>query len=242
MSTPIDRAESWLKQHERIIIASFTLTLGIWGFNKWVDVSAHNADTAAAVAKTAQATADAQAKAYQDYIAKQTALYEADRAASDAKILTLMQTIASRDAKAATAVQQAQQPKTPTQAVTDLETAYTLPAPVVTTDTGATVPTADLQLFTVTKIQGDTCQADLTDTKEAVTTSQAETESAQKMVTDLQGQVKQDAVTLAAHDKDAAAQIDKVKKDARRSKWHIFWWGYGAGFASREAVKHIFGF
>lgn len=230
---------SWLQKHERIVIAAFVLALGIWGFNKWVDVSAHNADAAASQARVAEFASDQQAKQYQDFIAKQTALYEQDKAASDAKILTLMQTIANRDTKAATAIAQVSGTKTPPQAVKDLESVYQLPQPIAPTDTGAVVPTVDLQLFTVTKIQADACSADLTDTKEALTTSQSETASAQKMVENLQGEVKQDAVTLKAHDDASAKEIAQVKADARKSGWHKFWAGVVVGFLGRQAIPAI---
>jgi hypothetical protein len=237
---------SWLQRHERIIIAAFVLALGIWGFNKWVDVSARNADAAASVAKTAQVQADAQQKQYQDFIAKQTALYEQDRAASDAKILTLMNTIANRDNKAAGKIAGVTNPNnTPIQVITDLNEAYqgklNLDPTPITSDGRLVFSPFTVEQFTATKIQSDTCSADLTDMKTSLTTSESETASAQVMVADLQGQVKQDDVTLKAHDDAAAAEVKKVKADARKSKWHIFWWGYGAGFASRQAIKHFLG-
>lgn len=233
---------TWLQKHERIIIAFFVLSLGIWGFNKWVDKSAHDADVAAAVAKTDQQTQDAAMQKMQDYIARQQKQYAEDKAAEDAKILTLTQAIANRDSKAAQTIVQVQQPKTPTQAVTDLQSAYTnLPAPVTVTDSGATVPTADLQLFTVTKIEHDVWNLDLKDKDAQLTSCQAEVSGAEKMVTDLQGEVKQDAVTLAAHDDASKKEIAQVKDDARKSKWHWFWVGVVAGFLGRQEIKSTTG-
>jgi hypothetical protein len=236
--TPVQQQLTWLQRHERIIIAFFVLSLGIWGFNKWVDKSAHDADVAAAVAKDNRTAQDAALQKMQDYIAQQQQQYAADKAAEDAKILSLMTAIANRDAKAAQTITQVQAPKTPTQAVTDLQGAYTnLPAPVTVTDSGATVPTADLQLFTVTKIEHDVWSLDLKDKDSQLTSCQAEVSNDEKMVTDLQGEVKQDQITLNAHDEQAKKDIAQVKANARKSKWHWFWAGVVAGFLARQEIK-----
>ena len=128
-----------------------------------------------------------------------------------------MQAIATRDATASTKIATVEQPKTPTQAVTDVQTAYTnLPAPITVTDLGATVPTADLQLFTVTKIQSDTCSADLTDTKSELADSQKTVSQGESLITSLQNEVHQDAVDLKAHDDAAAASLKSEKAQARK--------------------------
>ncbi len=229
---------SWFQRHERIIIAAFVLTLGIYGFNRWAERSVNDAKAQQAIAVQVQASQDKATALLKAQVDAQSAQFAQSQAEMKQEILSLVNAIATRDAAASTKITQVEQPKTPPQAVTDLQAAYTnLPAPVVLTDAGATVPTADLQLFTVTKIQSDTCSADLTDTKSELADSQKTVSQGEALIANLQSEIKQDAVDLKAHDDTHAAEVKTLKAEARRSKWHWFWAGVVAGFTGREAIK-----
>ena len=228
---------SWLKDHERIVITFLILSFGIYGFNHWLDKSAVDATTKVTVAEQAAAESKAVTAQALAQLAQQQAQFNEAETARDVQIADLIHQIASRDAASATRVKAVQAPKTPTQAVADVQLNYSLPAPIVVTGDGADVPTADLQLFTTTKINGDTCLGDLQDTRtelSAVTTGLAQASNLlvtkDGVIADLQaGEVK----TKAAND----AEVGKLKADARKSKWRWFWAGFATGFMGRSAMK-----
>ena len=59
--TPIVRAETWLKQHERLIIVALVLAVSAFGLNKYFDVASAKADAKVVIAE--QLAADAKANA-----------------------------------------------------------------------------------------------------------------------------------------------------------------------------------
>jgi phage host-nuclease inhibitor protein Gam len=237
MSTPVV-SQSWLQRHERIVIAFFILSLGIYGFNRWADKSANDAKTQQAIAQQVQASQDKTAALLKAQVDAQSAQFAQSQAEMKQEILSLVSAIAQRDAAAQSEVAEVSLPKTPSQAVTDLQVAYTnLPATIGVTDTGAVVPTSDLQVFTVTKIQSDTCSADLADTKSELADSQRVVSQSESLITNLQSEVIQDAIDLKSHDAAAAAELKTVKAQARKSKFKIFWVGVVTGFLGRSAIK-----
>lgn len=247
MSTPvapetpvawIQSKESWLKQHERIIIALFVLSLGIWGFNKWVDVSANNAKIQASISAQAQIAQDTTVKQLQAQMVAQQQQFSQSQAEMKAEVLSLVSAIAQRDAKAATQIQAVTQPKTPTQAVADLTTAYPkLPDPPVVTDGGATVSTADVQQFTVAKIEGDTAKADLDDTKTELTKTNTTLSQAVSLLGTKDTVIAGLQTDIKTHDKACEDSKTEMKKAARRDKWHSFL--YGAATVGALALKFM---
>lgn len=235
MSTP--QNQSWLQRHERIVIAFFLLTLGIWGFEKWADKSVNDAKAQVAIAQTAQAQQDASVKALQAQLVQQTQQFAASQVEMKTEILSLVSAIAERDAATQSKVVEISAPKTPTQAVTDLQTTYTLPAPVVVTSDGADIPTVDIQQFTLAKLEGDTAASDLKDTQSELGVAQGNLAQCNTLVGTLQKAVSQDATDLKAHDDAAAKDLKLAKADARRGKWRSFWLGFVAGFVGRSAIK-----
>ena len=219
----VQAKESWLKQHERIIIAFFVLSLGIWGFNKWVDVSANNAKIQASISAQAQISQDTTVKQLQAQMATQAQQFSQSQAEMKAEVLSLVSAIAQRDAKAAQQIQVVTAPKTPTQAVADLTTAYPrLPDAPVVTDGGATVSTADFQQFTVAKIEGDTAKADLDDTKTELTKTNTTLSQAVSLLGTKDTVIAGLQTDIKTHDKACEDSKVEIKKQARKGKWHAF--------------------
>lgn len=235
----LDTYLKWFVAHERTIIIALVLSFAFFGTNKYINYAAHKADVEASVSAKDAATQKALVDQMTQTMAQHDAAAEQERAAKDQEIATLVQTIVARDAATQKKVVEVTAPKTPPQAVADLNAAYpALPTPLVATDSGANVPTLDLQQFTATKILSDACSADLTDTKEQLTDSQANTASALTQVTDrdnlIAGMKVEDVKTAKAFSDEKA----KLVADARKSKWRWFWTGVVTGFLGREAIKH----
>jgi hypothetical protein len=240
MSTPVPAATqplSWLQKHERLILGTMVLAVVLFLGNRWFDKSAADADVRAAAAVQVVAVQDAASKQLAAQAAQQTALLAQQITADKQEIASLVATVASRDAASTTKVTNVSGSKTPTQAVSDLSTEYTLAAPVTTTADGADIPTVDIQQFTVAKIEGDTAAADLKDTTSELHISQGDLTSCQGVVSTLQKQVAQDVTDLKAHDDAAAKDLKAAKADARKSKLHWFLVGFVSGFVGRSAIK-----
>jgi hypothetical protein len=231
-------AQTWFQKHERIVIALFALTLGVWGFNKWVDVSANNAKTQAAVSEQARVAQDTTVKQLQAQMATQAQQFSQSQAEMKAEVLSLVSAIAQRDAKAAQQIQIVTAPKTPTQAVADLTTAYPkLPDAPVVTDGGATVSTADVQQFTVAKIEGDTAKADLDDTKTELTKTNTTLSQAVSLLGTKDTVIAGLQLDVTKHDKACEDSKTELKREARKDKWHAFL--AGAGTVAVIAMKFM---
>ncbi len=230
-------SQTWLQKHERIVIAFLILCLGVYGFNRWTEKSVNDAKTQQAIAQQYQVQQDKTTAVMQAALQQQAAQQAQHDAETKQEIVALMAAISARDAATQTKVVEVQQPKTPTQAVTELEAAYTLPAPVTVTDAGAVVPTADIQQFTVAKIEHDAFVLDFKDTKSQLTSCQAEVTGDEGLIAGYQKQVAQDQIDLKAHDDKAAADLKTAKAEARRGKWHTFWAGFVSGFLGRQIIK-----
>jgi hypothetical protein len=236
MSTPTVTI-SWLKAHENIAIAVLALVLGLYGFNRWTEKSVNDAKAQVAIAQTAQAQQDASVKALQAQLTAQTQQFAASQTEMKTEILSLVSAIAQRDAATQSKVVEVSAPKTPTQAIVDLQAAYNLPAPVTVTGTGADIPTIDIQQFTVAKLEGVTAASDLKDTVSELTVTQGNLTECNSLVGTLQKAVAQDKTDLDAHDKAAADTLKLTKDEARRGKFKAFWYGFVAGFIGRSVIK-----
>jgi hypothetical protein len=234
VSTPVK--VSWLKEHERIVITFLVLSFGIFGFNHWLDKSATDAKIQAVFAGQVAAQSKATADQALAQLAQQQAAFVAAEQAHEKVEASLAAAIASRDTALVSRVTQVEAPKTPTQAVTDLDNAYTLPVPLTVTADGADVPTADLQLFTVTKIEGATCTQDLQDTRSELTATTDSLNQATKLISTAESTITDlkaaDVKTAAAN----AAEVKDLKAQARKHGWRWFWAGFAAGFAGRSAM------
>lgn len=225
VSATVTKELSWLQKHERIVIVALILAAGTFGWNRWIDHAAVAADARAAAAAQVVAIQDAASKALAAQSAQQMVLLNQQIDADKQEMASLVASIASRDADSGRRVIDVTGPKTPSQAVSDLSTAYILPIPVVPTADGADVPTVDLQQFTVAKITGDTAKQDLKDTQTELSSAQGVLATCVTTVDDLRKQTLQDQVDLKAHDTQAAADVKAVKADARKKERNWFFKG-----------------
>jgi autotransporter translocation and assembly factor TamB len=233
----LDNYLKWFQSHERLLLVALVMGFGAWGFNHWVDRSAESASNKAAVAAqiaVVQHDADVKIAAV---VAQQTAQFQQESVQREAEMARLLSQMASRDAASNNRVTAVTQPKTPSQAVVDLQSTYTLNAPVAVTADGADVPVADLQQFTVAKIEGDTAKADLVDTKKELDSTQqllasaiADWDASRNQVAGLNAEIK---TTIDAKD----AEIKAVKATARKSKRNWFIAGFVTGFVARHFVN-----
>lgn len=228
---------TWIQKHERVIIVFLVLLVGGWLGNQYLNKSAETAhDNAVVTLEVAKAQSEAN-KQIAAQMAIQTAAFESDRVARQQEQQSFLAAIASRDRALSANIAAASKPKTPPEAVNDLSTAYKLPEPVVPTDIGAVVPTADLQLFTVTKLKGDVCSQDLADTSKLLASSQAGEKQATDLVTGLQAQVKGKDDEIKKINSANVAEVKDLKAQARKSKRDWFIAGFVAGLATRIIAK-----
>lgn len=219
----LDTYLKWFQSHERLLLVLSVLVLAGYGFNKWVDVSANNAKIQASISAQAQITQDATVKQLQAQMASQAQQFSQSQAEMKAEVLSLVSAIAQRDAKAAQQIQVVTAPKTPTQAVADLTTAYPrLPDTPVVTEGGATVSTADVQQFTVVKIEGDTAKADLNDTKTELTKTNTTLSQAVSLLSTKDTVIAGLQTDITKHDKACEDSKVEIKKQARKNRWHAF--------------------
>jgi predicted ribosome quality control (RQC) complex YloA/Tae2 family protein len=230
----LDSYLKWFAAHERTLIIALVMGLGVWGFNHRVDKTSDVATQKALIAKQAADAANQITATALQQMAQQQAAFNQATAVRDAEIVTLTNQIASRDAASATRVKAVEAPKTPTQAVADVQTNYVLPAPITVTADGADVPTADLQLFTVTKINGDTCTNDLQDTRtELSTTTAGLTQATGLLVTKDKAIADLEAADVKTAEANAA-EVKQIKAEARKSKFHWFLTGVLIGLGLRS--------
>jgi hypothetical protein len=234
----LDTYLKWFESHERILIVAMVLGVSAFGLNKWLDKSAIDAASKAAVAQQVAAVQhDADVKVAAA-IAQQTALFNHEQQVREQEMATLVSAIASRDLAANTKIKTVTQPKTPSQAVTDLQATYQLAVPVTVTDSGAEVPTVDLQQFTVAKIEGDTAKADLVDTRKELDTTTHSLVSATSLVGALQNQVTGLQVEIKDNAVANQMEIAALKAKARKSKLAWFKGGVVVGFFGGLVVGH----
>ena len=228
----------WFKSHERILSLLLIVSIVGYGINRWVDVSANNAKAQAAVSEQARVAQDTTVKQLQAQMISQAQQFSQSQAEMKAEVLSLVSAIAQRDARAAQQIQVVTAPKTPTQAVADLTTAYPkLPDAPVVTDGGATVSTADVQQFTVAKIEGDTAKADLDDTKTELTKTNTTLAQAVSLLGTKDTVIAGLQLDVTKHDKACEDSKTELKKEARKSKLRWFEAGIVVGFVGRQLIK-----
>ena len=234
----LDKYLVWFKAHERLLIILAVLAVGIRGWDGWLDKSATDAKTQAAVAAQSAQAAKTAVDQQAALMAQQIAQFNQRETLLEQEKTSLVAALASRDAASSKRVTDVTAPKTPTQAIQDLSTTYTLSAPVTVTADGADVPTADLQQFTVAKIEGDTAKSDLVDTQKELADTTASLKNATDVIGGFQTQVSDLNVLNAKDAKQCDADKKVLKAEARKSKWHWFLTGLIAGFVGREAISH----
>lgn len=237
--------ESYLKllrAHERLIVIAMILTVGYFGWNKWLDKSAMDAQTKAAVAQQiAQVQRDADAK-IASAVTQQTALFNQAEARYEQEIASLVNAVASRDAASTKQVTRVQQSNTAEQAVADLNQAYgvTLPSPL-SVEQVTSIPLSDLQAFSTAAIERDTAVADLHDTKTQLDATKTQLDSAVSLNGSLQGQVTGLKNEITLDNTAAKKELDSCKASARKGKMTWFKRGFVFGFISGLVTGHAVG-
>lgn len=225
VSTSAKRAESWLIQHERLIVIFLVLIFGGWLGNRWMNYSAEQAKSALAVQQAASQAAAAQAalaaQTYQvsiDALAKQTAALDASQRARNAGLAK-------------------QQTATTTFPPDQVVTLWQGLLPGI--NKGNIVPTADggykvdagPAIDTVNTLEEvPVLRANLSDeTKLADTTQTA--------LTSCSALVDKQKTEIAEDKKTCDAKTASLKADARKSKRTFFILGFISGLATRIFVK-----
>lgn len=236
----LDTYLKWFQAHERLILVLVVLSFGSWGFSRTLGYLASHADARATVAQQAADAAKTQNAQLAAQVALQaTALQQAESEQERASA-ALLASIGQRDSTSQGKVGVVQQPKTPSTAVADLQGVYNLPTPVTVTATGADIPTEDIQLFTVAKIEGDTAKADLLDEQKIAADVTANLTQANGLISAYKTEVDGLNGQIVLDKKACTAQVTAIKADARKSKSKWFKIGvvvgFVAGFMSGHAI------
>jgi DNA repair exonuclease SbcCD ATPase subunit len=233
----LDSYIKWFEAHERALIVALVMGVGVYGFNHWVDKSAEAAANRAAISAQLAENAKEQDAKNAALVAQLQTAFNAQQQQRDAEIANLVAAIAQRDAAATQKVTEVKQIKNPPEAIQALTNAYAvLPAPMFATTDGADVPVEDLKEFTITKIEGDAAKADLKDTQQQLATMETSFSDLSGVNTGLQTRIDGLTVLVSKNDKACTDEKNSLKADARKSKWHTFWWGFITGFGTRSVI------
>lgn len=242
MFSDLGKDFTWIQRHERIVVIAMVLIAGSFGFSKWLDKSAMDATSKAAVAQQVAAVQhDADLK-IAAAVAQQTTLFNQERQAREQEMASLVAAIASRDAASNNRVKNVLAPKETPAVLADLWAAYSDvdgfdPAPI-TPDGKIAFSVPVVQQFTATRLKLDTVTADLADTKKELDVTQQGLVGATALVTSLQGQVTGLQTELKTQGAASQAEIALVKAKARKSKMSWFKGGFVLGFVSGLFVGH----
>jgi len=227
-SQVVTNTESWLKQHETIIICVLILTGVLFVVQKYFDVSSlienHKFQQAQATLAVQQQAANAsldQAKAL-------LAQYQQEFAQAEAANAQLVASMANRNKTLV--VQQAVDAKaTPTDLATRWET-LTNTTGIVDTSSGFTVPQTSA-VETVQQLeQVPVLKQNLTDETTKETNDNAALTKANDLIA--QGKIAVNGLTLELSDqtKSCTAQVSAVQATAKKKTLKTFFAGFVAGF------------
>lgn len=236
----LDTYIKWFESHERLLLVALVMGLGVYGFNHWVDKSAENAKIQAALSAQIAESAKEQDAKNAAYVATLQASFNQQQQMRDQEIANLVAVVAQRDAVAAKKVAEVKQITTSPEAIQALVNVYpVLPAVMTATADGADVPLEDLKEFTVTKIERDAFVEDIKSQASIIVSKTQSFEQLTAVNAGLTTRIDGLTVLVATNDKACSDEKKSLKAEARKGKWHTFWWGFGSGVAAREAV-HIF--
>jgi len=231
----LEQISSYLRRHEGMILGIAFLSVALFLGNKYLNYEAAATNK---VAQQAQAIAAQQQVIVNNLTQQlQTAQQHSDAlvahlAANDAKqeaeIANLKATLAQKQ-------QQVQVEPLP-EVAAEWNSQIKIPDGVRNTPTGLTITEAAARATVEELIEVPTLQNEVDDLKQMVDDASTTIESQQttiKAADDLAASLKvQITDDNAAH----AKEITALKAAARKSKFKIFWIGYGLGFVSREAI------
>jgi 2',3'-cyclic-nucleotide 2'-phosphodiesterase (5'-nucleotidase family) len=236
------RAETWIKQHERLVLAVIA-GLALWFAIGKIDALIANHDHAnLEQAKVAAAVQQEKNEA----LAKQMAQHDADVEALAAKVEARDAQLTQLQAQLVTALTK-QQAADRTMSQPELATRWLQLVPEadpLTLDPkgGLRVSTEGARATVIELEKAPVLQKQLDAKAEQLTNAQAMLTAEGQQVLDRDGLItglKKQAVLDAGVCQDT---IKTVKDDARKSKRKWFLWGFVAGFVSRQAIKSYTGF
>jgi hypothetical protein len=239
----LDTYLKWFESHERLIIILMVLVAGSFGLSKWLDKSAMDAASKAAVAQQVAAVQHDADQKIAAAIAQQTSLFNQMQQAHEQEMASLVAAVASRDAASTTKIKTVLEPKSITDVLADLAHAYThinFDPTAITQDGKLAFALPVVQQFTATKIEDETAKADLTDTKKELDSTVTSLGSCTTLVGSLQTQVTglQKEIVL---DKDEYEKNTKsLRVEARKKQWGWFRVGFGLGYISGVITGHAF--
>ncbi len=239
LTSDVVRVESWLKQHERLIIIFMVLIFSFFVLDKGLSVVAsweqHKATQAEKVLDAQKAKNDADLATAKGMLSD----YQTQLAADTKEIAALTTAQASRD-KVVVVQQKADAAMPPSQLATRWQ-GLVGDSGVVPVATGYTVSDS-AALTTVQNLeQVPVLKADLADEQSKTAALQKDVASANDLIG--QGKLVVNGLQLQLTDKDKActAELNAEKAKARKSKLKWFGIGYVTGFISGQ-VAHAFGF
>ena len=241
MFSDLGKDFSWMQRHERIIIVAMVLAVGAFGLNKWLDKSAMDAASKAAVAQQVAAVQhDADLK-IAAAVAQQTALFNHEQEVREQEMASLVAAMASRDVASTNKVKNVLDPKPISDVLTDLSAAYTkidFDPTSITQDGKLSFALPVVQQFTAAKIERDTFAADLIDTKKELDIASTGLAQSTSLVGALQGQVTGLQTELKTQGAADAAVLKAEKAKARKSKLGWFKAGVAVGFVVGVFTGH----
>lgn len=238
IETTVKNDLSWVQKHERLLICTLVLVVVLVLGNKWLDKSAADAQSKAAVAQEILAEQKQANAALAAQAAKQEAEYQQMMNVLERQNQALVQAMASRDAASKQQIANVIKPKNATDALKDLNTAYQTALPAtVTADDQLQFPVPVVQQFTVTKIEHDVLKADLVDETKIAENRKGELDKANMVITALGTRVDGLNLQIGDQDKACKAEVAEVKAKARKSKRNWFIAGFITGIATRILVK-----
>lgn len=232
---------TFLKLHERLLLILAGLVVVLWLGHLYIVRSADNADIKA---KTAQATAEAQTAANKelaDQVKQSTQEYSQLITQLAAQNQQLAQSIANRNQTVV--VQQAKDASLTSPQVAAKLAQQTGAKPSDVTSQGTDVTLNDAASHaTVQKLDElDSLRRNAADYETLLDNDRVQIQGLTKVSTDEADEITGLKTELTMNQKACSTQIDAVKKDARRSKWHWFWTGVGIGAGGTIAVvSHAF--
>jgi len=240
MDTPIVRAETWLKQHERLVIVFLVLAVGAVLGNKYINYSASRANAQLVVATEQAKSAQLSAQQAATQAAQTQAQYQAMVDVLQKQNATLAQAVTQRDAvlgQAQKAVATATLPEVATQWQTAIGGQGDLSVSngqLNISDNGARETLSMLLEVPVLK-------SDLDDEIAVGKNTQFELDGANKSLAANNASITALNAELKANDTACKAEVKAVKADARKGKVKWFKLGYVAGLVSGLWLGHSAG-
>jgi len=241
VNTDANKAESWLKQHERIILALIISAAMLFGSFKYLSVVADRDKQQANIAAQTLAEQHDKDVALAQQAQQDATSYKATVAALSQQNAQLVAASASR-----TIVLQQQQATDKTLPMPDLGNRWASligaqPGDLTATNAGITVsPTAALNT-TIALEQVPVLKANLADAQTQVTNGQAELAKANTVITDQATEIVGLDTELTdqktADDKTLAAEKAKARKGKLRS--FLYGVGVGAGAVIGIVIHHV---